>query len=187
MNLQRVEASGGPKAGCLRGERTNMKRANTLLLGLLPVAVAVLLTGCGGGTENGGSERDSQTRAAEGTEALSVGALTKKQASTVLKLVDDICGDTWCEGDHNFHFDRIQCTRGCQSSPGKCRLAFRLFPYGSDLATGPTYPRSCETTGFTGFASLVDTAPNGYQSLNWQYYDALTACISELESKLPAI
>ncbi|MET0792425.1 MAG: hypothetical protein ABW061_12970 [Polyangiaceae bacterium] len=118
-------------------------------------------------------------------QALASNALTKQQANTVLKLVDDICGDSWCEGDHNFHFDRIECARACGKTPGTCRLTFRIFPYDSDLKTGPTYTRTCKTSGFSGFASLVDTAVSGYQSLNWDYYDALSACINEVENQLP--
>lgn len=130
-----------------------------------------------------GGEAEAQSSEQE----LSSSALTKKQASTVLKLVDDICGDTWCEGDHNFRFDRLECTRPCGKTPGTCRLTFRIFPYDSDLATGPTYTRTCKTRGFTGFASLVDTAPNGYQSLNWDYYDALSECINRVEDELPPL
>jgi hypothetical protein len=120
-------------------------------------------------------------------QELAKNALTKQQASTVLKLVDDICGDTWCEGDHNFRFDRLECTKPCGKTPGSCRLTFRIFSYDTDVKTGPTYTRTCTTRGFTGFTSLVETAANGYQSLNWDYYDALSACIDRVESQLPPI
>ena len=140
--------------------------------------------GCGAAPDET-PNADSEVQSLQ--QELGKNALTSKQASTVLELVDNICGDTWCEGDHNFHFDRIDCTRACGTTPGTCRLAFRIFPYDRDLKTGPTYARSCKTGDFNGFASLVDTAPNGYQSLNWQYYEALSACINELESQLPPL
>ena len=160
-----------------------MKQVNGRLMGLL---LGALLAGCSAAPEDTSSGQEAEPEVTQATEGLS-GGLTKQQASTVLKLVDDICGDTWCDGDYNFHFDQIQCTRGCGNAPGTCRIAFRMFPFDSDLDTGPTYARSCKTPGFTGFASLVDTAANGYQSLNWDYYDALSTCISESESKLPPI
>jgi hypothetical protein len=156
------------------------------LLGGLRVTVIVGMgaLGCGAAPdETQSAESEVQSVQTE----LSAKALTKQQASAVLSLVDNICGDTWCEGDHNFHFDRIECAPGCGKRPGTCRLAFRIFPYDSDLKTGPTYARTCKTSGFNGFASLVDTAPNGYQSLSWEYYDALSACIAELESQLPPL
>lgn len=130
---------------------------------------------------------DAEPEAQLTEQELASNALSKKQATTVLKLVDDICGDTWCEGDHNFRFDNIQCQAGCGKKPGSCRLTLRIFPYDSDVKTGPTYTRTCKTGGFTGFSSLVDTAPNGYQSLNWEYYDALSACINQLEGELPPL
>jgi hypothetical protein len=75
----------------------------------------------------------------------------------------------------------------CRKTPGTCRLGFRILPYDSDPSTGPSYARSCETPNFVSFASLVETAQNGYQSLNWDFYDALSACIAKLESELPPI
>jgi len=153
-------------------------------MGLL---LGALVAACSAAPGDASSAKEPELEVTQSAEALSGTALTTQQASTVLKLVDDICGDSWCEGDRNFHFDQIQCTAGCGKTPGSCRLAFRMFPYDSDLDTGPTYARSCKTPGFTGFSSLVDTAPNGYQSLNWDYYDALSTCISEVESKLPPV
>lgn len=161
-----------------------MNQVNGLLFGLV---LAILVTGCVAASGAASSGTESEPQVMQSTEALSGDALTKQEASTVLKLVDDICGDSWCEGDRNFHFDQVRCTPSCGKNPGTCRLAFRVFPFDSDLVTGPTYALSCETSGFTGFASLIDTAPSGYQSLNWQYYDSLSTCISELESQLPPV
>lgn len=150
-------------------------------------ALATVASACSVATADPGPGNEPAADIAAATEDLASSGLTKQQAATVLKLVDDICGDSWCEGDRNFHFDQIRCTRPCANTKGSCRLSFRMFPYDSDLRTGPTYARTCTTPGFNGFASLVDTAPNGYQSLNWEYYDALTSCISEVESRLPPI
>jgi hypothetical protein len=161
-----------------------MDDAMKLVSGLLVALVwGMGALGCGAAPDDAQGAEEVQSTQQE----LAGNALTKDQASTVLRLVDNICGDTWCEGDHNFHFDRIECSRACGKVPGTCRLNFRIFPSDSDLKTGPTYALRCKTSGFSGFASLVDTAPNGYQSLNWQYYDALSACLNELESELPAL
>ena len=160
-------------------------RVDGLWLGL---TLSVVGAGCSSDASEGESRSELETEVSQSAEALARNALTKKQAGTVLELIDDICGDTWCEGDHDFHFDQIQCQRGCSSShAGSCQLTFRIFPHDSNLATGPSYLRTCQTPGFTGFDSLVDTAADGYQSLEWEYYDALNACISDLESTLPAV
>jgi hypothetical protein len=152
------------------------------------LVLCAAITGCSAEAADVGQAMELEADAAQSAEALSSNALTKKQARTVLELVDNICGDTWCEGDHNFHFDQIQCKQACGGARvGTCQLTFRIFPYDSDLETGPSYLRTCKTTGFTGFSSLVDTAANGYQSLQWDYYDALSACIAGVEDNLPPI
>lgn len=142
----------------------------------------VLLSGCALDTAEGPDEQLEDV--AESTDALSRSALTKRQQATVLKLIDDICGDTWCEGDHNFRFDELDCRKGCGGRDGSCKMTFRIFSYDTDLETGPTYTRSCRTGGFAGFDSLVETHGT-YQSLAPAYYDALTECISQVEDSLP--
>ncbi|HYP74903.1 MAG TPA: hypothetical protein VER12_03040 [Polyangiaceae bacterium] len=162
-----------------------MQRAYASLVGFVAATVLVGASGCSVASADASSEQSSESEVSIATSELGVNGLTPKQARTALGLIDDICGDTWCEGDHNFRFDHLECTRPCGRTPGTCRLAFRIFPHDSQPSTGPSYARTCKTTGFTGFSSLVDTAQNGYQSLNWQFYDSLSACISRLEEQLP--
>ena len=113
-------------------------------------------------------------------EALARNALTAAQAKTTLKLIDDICGDTWCSGDYNFGFRRLICAKAAHT----CTLTLQVFPREGVPSSARSYWRSCKTSGFTGFASLVNTAPNGYQSLHGDYYDALTECIFRIEDNL---
>jgi hypothetical protein len=144
------------------------------------VALVVSLAGCAFDA----SEGVEGEALAEADQELRRQALSKRQEAMALKLIDDICGDTWCEGDHNFSFDRLECQKGCAGSAGTCRLTFRLFSYDTDIETGPTYVRSCHTGGFTGFESLVSTQ-GSYRALQPAYYDALSECISLVESALP--
>jgi hypothetical protein len=111
-------------------------------------------------------------------------ALSASQEKTALKLIDDICGDTWCEGENDFAFERLTCRAGVSGSPdgGTCTLQLRIIPREDEP---PSYSRTCTTPGFYGFDSLVETAQSGYQSLRWDYYLALSDCINELESALP--
>ena len=103
--------------------------------------------------------------------------MSPAQEKIALKLIDDICGDTWCEGDYNFDFRALSC----DSRRMTCTLRFQMFPWDTVASGSSAYSRSCETTGFSGFDSLVATAPNGYQSLVPSFYDALTTCIGNLE------
>jgi hypothetical protein len=138
------------------------------------------LSGCALDTSDGADGEEL----GEAGQELRRHALSTRQEATALKLIDDICGDTWCEGDHNFRFDRLQCQKACGGSAGTCELIFRVFSYDTDIETGPTYVRSCRTGGFAGFESLVSTQ-GSYQTLQPAYYDALTECISRVESALP--
>ena len=114
------------------------------------------------------------------SEALAVNALSPAQSKTVLRLIDTICGDTWCDGDYDFGFRRLTCSRAGQT----CTLTLQAFPIEGVPASQKSYWRACKTPGFTGFSSLVNTAPNGYQSLTDDYYDVLSECISRVESNL---
>ncbi len=114
------------------------------------------------------------------SEALSVNALSAAQTKTALRLIDTICGDTWCDGDYDFRFRRLTCNTVSKT----CTLTLQAFPVEGVLSSKRSYWRSCKTPGFTGFASLVGTAANGYQSLNGDYYDALTECMMRIEPNL---
>lgn len=113
-------------------------------------------------------------------EALSGNALSPAQANTALRLIDDICADTWCSGDYDFGFRRLTCNRPAKT----CTLTLQVFAREALPSQAQSFWRSCKTTGFTGFSSLVDSTANGYQSLNDEYYDALTACTTRIVSRL---
>jgi hypothetical protein len=145
----------------------------------LTIASAVVLSACGAGS-------GSEVEVGEGSpvetreEALSGNALSPAQAKTALKLIDDICGDTWCSGDYNFGFRRLSCSRVAKT----CTLTLQVFPRAGVPSQKQSYWRSCKTSGFEGFSSLVDTAGNGYQSLHEDYYDALTECTMRIVNHL---
>jgi hypothetical protein len=113
-------------------------------------------------------------------EPLTKNALTRAQSKKALALIDQICGDTWCSGDYDFGFRKLSCTKRAHT----CTLTLQVFPREGVPSTHPMYWRSCKTGGFSGFASLVATAPNGYQALQSDYYSALTECIARIETKL---
>lgn len=145
------------------------------------VVFGLSLVGCA--TEAG--DHDAELEAlAQQDAALCGNALLPAEEETVLQWIDNICGDTWCEGDHNFAFDDLTCRAGGRHAPqgGSCTLSLRLLPHDGN---GVSYARTCTTRGFFGFDSLADTSDSGYQSINWDYYLALTACIARLEAELP--
>ncbi|RYZ10204.1 MAG: hypothetical protein EOO73_01105 [Myxococcales bacterium] len=150
----------------------------------LSILFTILLGGCAAEVAPDGALEAEELGEAE--SALCQGALSATQEKTALKLIDDICGDTWCEGDNNFAFLALKCRAGAGSaaSNGTCTLKLDIIPR-VDETPAPRYRRRCTTHGFSGFASLVVTSASGYQSLQPAFYDALSECINELEAELP--
>ncbi len=148
------------------------------------VVVAVILGGCA--AEVAPDDALEAEVVGETESALCKNALSSAQEKTALKLIDDICGDTWCEGDNNFAFLALTCRAGTgkPATNGSCTLKLDIIPR-VDETTPPRYRRTCTTGGFSGFASLVTTSTNGYQALQPAFYDALSECINELEEELP--
>lgn len=118
------------------------------------------------------------------SELCAKNALSPTEEKTALKLIDDICGDTWCEGDNNFAFKKLDCVAPTRARPGTCTLQLRIIPREGAAGYPRSFNRACTTPSFTGLASLVETSSSGYQSLQWDYYLALTDCISSLEDAL---
>lgn len=147
--------------------------------GLLGVWCACV-SACGGSATGAGVEVSEVTSVESQGEALAVNALSAAQSKTVLRLIDTICGDTWCDGDYDFGFRRLTCSKVAKT----CTLTMQAFPIEGVSSSKRSYWRSCKTPGFTGFGSLVNTAPNGYQWLNDDYYDVLSECISRVEANL---
>jgi hypothetical protein len=112
-------------------------------------------------------------------------ALSQPQEQIALKLIDDICGDTWCSGDYNYAFRHLTCSAPRGLQPGTCTLSLEIIPREGVPSPRPLFNRTCTTGDSSSFDSLVATASSGYQYLQPDYYAALTECISNLEAALP--
>ena len=107
--------------------------------------------------------------------------ITAAQQKTVLRLLNNICGDTWCDGDWFFTFEKITC----KLTAGTCTWTALIEPSVPVASPVPVYWRSCKVSGIHAFTDLVNTASSGYQSLVSSFYDASTDCVWEIEPKLP--
>ncbi|HTJ42802.1 MAG TPA: hypothetical protein VL463_11950 [Kofleriaceae bacterium] len=106
--------------------------------------------------------------------------LSTTQAKTVRFELDQVCGDTWCDGDFDFSFKKAVCHFGA----GTCTITALIWPR-QETKPIPVYWRSCKISGLHRFEDLIDTAPNGYQSLHWDFYEKMTTCTMKIVSKLP--
>ena len=143
--------------------------------------VGALLWGCSAGKSPTLEVSEAEpTDARSEAESLGKNALSAAQTKTALGLIDQICGDTWCDGDYDFGFRRLTCSK----TAGTCTLTLQVFPREGVASRARSYWRSCKTADFSSFDSLVTTGASGYQSLNNDYYDALTECLSRVVSNL---
>ena len=105
-------------------------------------------------------------------------AITSAQERVVLRLVDDICGDTWCEGDHAFRFRSFAChpRRGCV-------LRVRLASWSQEPLRW--HDRSARILGFSRYADMVATAPSGDRSLQPAFYEAVGRAVRTMTASVP--
>lgn len=105
-------------------------------------------------------------------------AVTAAQERVVLRLVDDICGDTWCEGDHAFRFRSFTChpRRGCV-------LRVQLASWSHEPLRW--HSRSARIVGFRRFSDMVVTGPDGSRSLQQPFYEAVGDAVRTMTASVP--
>lgn len=101
--------------------------------------------------------------------------LSKIEEEDLLKSIDDICGDSWCEGDSNWSFDAMPC-----DSETGCVLDLTMKPYDFDEDQVLTArPFQCSLPAFKAKASLAEETVRGLQYTEG-LYAAVSDCISNL-------
>ena len=105
----------------------------------------------------------------------------------ILKVIDDVCGDTWCEGSFAYQFDRLEIS----AREKQAELFFRMstdtplqFSVPSEKPTeaqviSQTFAVSCRIQGVSEPKEML----TGEHSLRWDVYMSLNDCISALEGR----
>lgn len=112
-------------------------------------------------------------------------AYPQPETTTILKAIDNICGDTWCEGDYSFRFHKVNLDTARNST----RVLFTMslnYPTEVDSSTVILKQRfdvSCDVTGYSSFATIMQNN----EQLNWDFYSSLTDCIQKLEGRLSKV
>ena len=109
-----------------------------------------------------------------------MGDLSAAQARAVLRELDRICGDTWCEGDFDFAFEKVTC----HFDRSSCTVTMRISPR-QDARPVPIYWRACKVGAVHAFPDAIDTAPSGASSLHPAFYERMTTCTTQLVARLP--
>ena len=144
------------------------------------VLFSILFCGCALAADEAGTSAETVGQI---ESAWCRNALSPREEKTVLNLIDNICGDTWCEGDNNFAFERLTCRAGAADAPdgGTCTLNLRLIPQ-DGRARGPIR----EPARRVAFSASTPSSKRRRVAINRSTgtYLALTDCVTRLEAGL---
>jgi hypothetical protein len=104
--------------------------------------------------------------------------ITTAQERVVLRLIDDICGDTWCEGDHALRFTRFSC----HSKRASCLLAVRIASRSQEPLQWRR--RSYPVRGSVRYTDMVSTGPDGTRSLQPAFLEAVGHAVRVMQSSV---
>ena len=98
-----------------------------------------------------------------------------------LELIDNICGDTWCEGDFNYIFHNASYKK----STKEYLLEFELIPdlYDSNL----TFNTECSIPVQRFPSDVFYKDSSGRFELNSSFYEVLSECVTEREYEFRSI
>ena len=91
-----------------------------------------------------------------------------------LELFDNICGDTWCEGDFNFEFLEFEL----DTKKAAAKVSFKLI---SDWGEGTKFfETDCTMKNINSMDDVIGSY-RGRPELNNHFYEELSLCISDKE------
>ncbi len=102
--------------------------------------------------------------------------ISRQLEDDALQALDNICGDTWCEGDFDFSFQSLECDLSKQT----CELSFSYIEWGEtsgdEWEIVKEIPAKCTLEGITS-ASMLESRNYGMpqDDLYWKVGD----CIDE--------
>ena len=112
--------------------------------------------------------------------------LTITEGDVVLREIDNICADTWCEGDFDYNFSSVSC----DSTKGICNLDFEYIYYDWDTESFHSDPYtiklswSCELHSFYEKKDVLNSkGDQSYKRITNKFFEAVTECIDENQDK----
>jgi len=105
----------------------------------------------------------------------------EKLEETTLQYIDDICGDSWCEGDFDYSFSNLKCNFKKKT----CELDFTFIYADENIDSDKAqyqfkaeFNRNCTLKNISKYKMISKK----YQDLNQEFYEKVNDCISEKES-----
>lgn len=101
---------------------------------------------------------------------------TEVQRQEIVGAIDNICADTWCEGDYNFEFIDFNCNK----QDSTCKLSFYFIRTEDNDAQTYSPLQICHFENIKSMRQIK----RGRGSLTNKFYEEVSDCITTLESEL---
>ncbi len=111
-------------------------------------------------------------------------SLLEQDEKDLLRYIDDLCGDTWCESDSDYIFKTLQCDFKAQ----RCVMTFDILPWGMirDKASCQRIEKQCVIEGLRGSDDLLTRKkPTGIE-INREFYYRLGECVNKVSEQVYA-
>lgn len=114
------------------------------------------------------------------TQASFANDLSAADERSLVTEIDNICGDTWCEGDFNFSFNSLVC----DFTKGECVLDYEFIDYYFDDNWDITGEVRTPATCAIAATNLEQISRNRGWGLSYNdyLYETVTDCIWDAEA-----
>jgi hypothetical protein len=153
-----------------------------MLLRTLPLlSVPLVIAACSGSTH---SSDDGSEDALRRNDKIA----TDADLAHVREEIDNVCGDSWCEGDYDWGFKRLTCSRSTASCQFEFEAIYTIWAYGGDGLDDQEigklrYPHTCEIKGIHERKDIVDDS-GGSVTYADSFYDKVDECIAKHEETI---
>lgn len=124
--------------------------------------------------------------------ALSTGDSIASDAdlARVRTAIDNVCGDTWCEGDYDWAFNRLTCSKASASCRFEIEAIARITVWASDDGTAPDldvakirYPHTCVVKDIHKRSDVV-SGKGSQMTYAEAFYDKVDECVGAHETEV---
>lgn len=106
------------------------------------------------------------------------GQIDQSTLDRIARDIDNICGDTYCEGDYNWNHENLKC----DLNKGQCTLDMQLIDHNylpNNATLTSYYSKTCIINGLFTVTDVV-SARNTYSE---KLMDGVYACVEKMESE----
>ena len=105
--------------------------------------------------------------------------LSQAESELLVREIDNICGDTWCEGEFNFAFHELTC----DFKLGECEFRFEVIDTLFDSDWNEVGEIRTAAGCYIAAASKELLFNEDMSSYSDYLYETMTECISEAEGE----